>query len=279
VARSRRPRRVARQILLFGLAALLLSFALVPLAVLLLASGLPTTSVQPNGIPFEAFSQWRGPRLSLLWESPNRVLWSSLARTMAIAISVSLASSTVAVVGTYLVTRRRSPIARRATQFLALAAYGVPSVFLLMAVQPLLLRVPMTSDARVWLLHFFYILPMAAILTLGYATAHPHLLDRSAAIDGARWRSRLVLAYRANLWRGHLAVASIGALISWGDIVFSQQILSGSSKLLVDLYILRYFENDSTVPDYPGASLFALILAGIAVALALVVAATNRRGI
>lgn len=265
--------------MLRGGAAMLLLFALLPLAVLVLASGLPEGAVQPNGIPLHSYPQWRGPRVSLLWDSSNAVLWHSLVRTTALAISVSLAASTVAMVAMYLTTRRRSRLTRRGTQFLALAAYGVPSIFLLMAVQPVLRQYSIGGDAAVWLLHFLYILPMSAILALGYAASHPHLYDRSAALDGAGWRTRLGLAYRANLWRGHLAITSIGALISWGDIVFSQQLLSGSSKLLVDLYVLRYFENDSTFPDYPGAALFALVLVSIAVGFAAIVAGTNRRGI
>ncbi len=258
---------------------MLLLFALLPLAVLVLASGLPEQAVQPNGIPLGSFADWRGPRVSLLGESSNAVLWYSLVRTTAVAVSVSLAASSLAMVAMYLTTRRRSRLTRRGTQFLALAAYGVPSIFLLMAVQPVLRSLSIKGDAALWLLHFLYILPMSAILALGYTASHPHLYDRSAALDGAGWSTRLVLAYRANLWRGHLAMISIGALISWGDIVFSQQLLSGPSKLLVDLYVLRYFENDSTFPDYPGAALFALVLTSIAIAFAAIVAGTNRRGL
>lgn len=267
-----------RYLLLWLLAALLIGIALAPIGFLVLAAGLPDMAVRPNGIQFETFSQWRGPRWDLLVEPANDVLWASLWRTLAVAFTVALAASSVAIVGAYLATRRGSVAVRRSAQALALTAYGLPSVFLLIAFYPLLTVLPIIPILKVSLLHFLYILPMSSILALGYALSHPYLLDRSAALDGAGWAARFALAYRANLWRGHLAVFAIGMLISWSDIVFSQQLLSGDSKLLVDLYVLRYFLGDSTFPDYSSAALFSLLLTGVAVALAFAVAYSNRKG-
>ncbi|GGN62922.1 hypothetical protein GCM10011349_47050 [Novosphingobium indicum] len=268
-----------RQATLTLLALALVLFALLPLIVLLLASGLPDLAVRPEGIAWEAFRHWKGPRLSLLWDPSNDVMWVSLWRTTWLALSASMAASTLAIVAAYLATRQRSRFWRRGTQFLSLVAYGLPSIFLLIAYQPYLLELPIEPLARVWLLHFLYLLPMCSILTIGYAESYPHLLDRSAAIDGAGWGERFKLAYQGNLWRGHLAVTCIGTLISWGDIVISQQLLSGESKLLVDLYILRYFQNDSTFPSYTSAALFSLVLGLIAIILAFIIAATNRRSV
>jgi len=268
-----------RRVFLISLAALLVGFALVPIAILFLASGLPDFTVRPTGISLEAASHWRGPRLSLLLERENAPLWRSLLRTGFVAFTASLVASTLAVISAYAMTRRRSWATRHGVQFLSLAAYGLPSVFLMLAIHPLLVRLSLGPDVRVWLLHLLYILPMSSILAMGYAASHPMLLDRSAAIDGAGWSGRLIFAYRANLWRGHLAVMSIGCLVSWGDLVFSQQILSVKHKLLADLYDLRYFDNDSTTPDYASAAIFSLVLTAMAVVLAWIIAATNRRGV
>jgi ABC-type glycerol-3-phosphate transport system permease component len=260
------------------LATALVLFALFPLAVLFVAASLPDHVFGLSGIPPAAFRHLGALRVGLLFDPDNAELWASLWRTTAIALSVSATTSTLGIVAAYLVTRQHSRRWRKGTQFFALAAYGLPSVFLLMAFRPLLIALPLAPLARVWILQCLYILPMSSILTLGYAASHPHILDRSAAIDGAHWRSRFWLAYRANLWRGHLAVTCIGILVSWGDIIFSQQMLPTRSKLLVDLYVLRYFDTDSTFPDYSSAALFALVLTLIAAVLALFIAVTNRRG-
>ncbi len=260
------------------LAALLAGFALLPIAMLLLASGLPQLSVRPSGIPWDSFSAWRGPRLSLLWAESNAGLLQSLLRTTLLALAASVTAASLSLVSAYLITRRRSRLFRQGVQALSLAAYGLPSVFLFLAVAPLLTGSPFPALTKVWIMHTLYILPMTLVLALGYAAAHPFLLDRSVAMDGARWPSRFTFAYRAKLWRAHLALISIGMLISWGDLVFSQQMLAADSKLLADLFDLRFFNNDSTFPDYPSAALFSLVLMLIATCLASVIALTNRRG-
>lgn len=261
-----------------GLALWLVSFALFPIAVLMLAAGLGMNDARPNGISAGAFAHWRFPPFSNLNEPANDALWHSLERTVIIAITASLLVSTVTITSAYLLTRRSSRWAGSSAKLLALAAYGLPSVFLLFAFEPARVALDLPADVAVWLLHLVYILPMAALLTVAYAEAHTRRLDRAAALDGASWPRRFWLAYRGSLWRGHLGVFAIGVFISWGDVAFSRQLLTGDSKLLVDLYILRYFDLNTTTPDYAGAALFSLVLISIAVVLAAAVAATTRRG-
>jgi ABC-type maltose transport system permease subunit len=254
----------------------MIGFALLPIAVLWVASGLPDSLVRPNGIGLDALSEWRLPRLSKLMAPENEPLWASLARTIGISFTVAAAASSLAIISGYVQARWRSHMLRKWTRLLALAAYSLPSIFLLLAFQPLIGILPIRPLTQVWLLHFIYILPMSMILALGYAATYPHLYDRSAALDGATWMSRFILAYRLALWRGHLAIGCIGVLISWGDIIFSQQLLPATSKLIVDLYVLRYFDNDSTYPDYVGASVFSLIICLIALFLAIAIAISKR---
>nr|WP_299856258.1 hypothetical protein [Sphingomonas bacterium] len=195
-----------------------------------------------------------------------------------VAFSVSFCAALLAICTSYVVSRRRSPWGRVGVRTLALAAYGLPSIFLVFGLLTMLLNVTDSPLVRVWLIHFFYIFPMSLIIALGYATSHSMRLDRSAALDGAVWWERLWLTWRAHLWRGHVAIFSIGALISWGDIVFSRQLLPTPSRLLADLYIYRYFDLDTTVPDYPAAAMFSLVLTLLAAVLATFVAITSREG-
>jgi ABC-type glycerol-3-phosphate transport system permease component len=264
-----------------ALRVVLVIWAILPLVILVFAALLSDTYLDSLGIRFPlSIHEWKGLRLERLFDPVIEPLWYSALRTLALAATVSAIASTIAVLSGYLVTRLRNSLLQRATEISAILAYSLPTIFLLIVLQPLLPKgVFFPPEIKVGILHFSFVFPLAILLSLSYSRALTKAIDRSAAVDGASWPGRFLISYWAELWRAHLAIFSICLVVSWGDLLFSNYFFqSAHDKLIVDLYVLSYFDESRTASAYSGAALFGVLVLGIpALIMAFVVAMAEDR--
>lgn len=261
------------------LAAILL-FALAPFVVLLIAAGAPLSVLAQgtHGLELQAAVQaWSPDNLVTAGRGSDAgLLLRSLGRTVVLSLSVAAAASSLAIIGAYVATRSRLPFVKLGARVAPLLAYALPSVFLVIAAPAFLPPAP--PIVQVWILHFLYLFPLAVILSVANCLTFPKSLERSAAMDGADWCGRFGMAWSAGLWSAHLGILCISALISWSDIVFSNYYLAENQKLVVDLYVLRYFEQATSLVRYDSAALFGVAISVLALLMASVVAGTLARG-
>lgn len=254
----------------------ILAFTLAPFIALGMAAGAPLSllSQSVHGLDLGAAVQAWDPAnaAQALQGSEGGLLLTSLARTLVLSLSVGAATSSLAILGGFVSTRSRVPLMKLGVRTAPLLAYALPSVFLVIAAPAWLYGLPPLW--QVWSLHFIYLFPLAAILAVATCLTLPKALERSAAIDGAGWITRFRLIWSATLWPTHVGIFCISALISWSDIVFSNYFLAERDKLIVDLYVLRYFDQTSSVVRYDSAAVFGVILTLLALGMSAIVART-----
>lgn len=259
---------------------LILGFALLPFVVLIVAAGTPLSLLAQgvHGLDLDAaVRSWSPANTIEATRGPDTgLLLRSLGRTLALSLSVAVATSSVAMLGAYVATRSRLPFVKVGARVAPLLAYALPSVFLVIAAPAFLS--PLPPLFKVWILHFVYLFPLAAILSVANCLILPKALERSAAMDGADWGARFRMVWGAGLWSTQVGILCITALISWSDIVFSNYYLAEGEKLVVDLYVLRYFEQATSVVRYDSAAAFGVALSLLALLMASVVARTIGSG-
>ncbi|WP_238010058.1 carbohydrate ABC transporter permease [Dactylosporangium sp. AC04546] len=252
--------------------ALILLFALAPVAYMLLASVNDDLAVTRGEVwP----SAWHPGNYAKIWSTVE--LGAGLGNSVLVAGSVALVCAVVSVASAYVLVRYtflgKGLILRG-----LLALQSIPGTLMLLPVFVLFANLATVLGIQVigtrWALFVTYLtfaLPFSTWVMVTYLRGLPHGLDEAARLDGASsWRILRSIVIPLS-WPG-LVVASIFAfLLGWNDVLFASVMTNPDSRTAaVALQVFGATQEGGAIPVYGQLMASALVCALPVVVLYLV---------
>ncbi|GGM85520.1 carbohydrate ABC transporter permease [Dactylosporangium sucinum] len=252
--------------------ALILAFALAPVAYMLLASVNDDLAVTRGDVwP----SAWHPGNYARIWSTVE--LGAGLVNSVVVAGTVALVCAVVSVASAYVLVRY-SFLGRGLILRGLLALQSIPGTLMLLPVFVLFANLASVLGLQVigtrWALFVTYLtfaLPFSTWVMVTYLRGLPHELDEAARLDGASsWRILRSIVIPLS-WPG-LVVASIFAfLLGWNDVLFASVMTNPDSRTAaVALQVFGATQEGGAIPVYGQLMASALVCALPVVVLYLV---------